>query len=79
MGTSRVASARDLRTSSAESARTRAEASSARRDRNRATPRAPRTSEPQAEQINGRKPMWVALAFVNTIGPLAYFVFGRKR
>jgi hypothetical protein len=32
-----------------------------------------------AEQINGRKPMWVALAFVNTIGPLAYFVFGRKR
>jgi hypothetical protein len=32
-----------------------------------------------AEQINGRKPMWVALAFVNTIGPLAYFTFGRKR
>ena len=32
-----------------------------------------------AEEINGRKPMWVALAFVNTIGPLAYFGFGRKR
>jgi hypothetical protein len=32
-----------------------------------------------AEEINGRKPMWVALAFVNTLGPLAYFIFGRKR
>ena len=32
-----------------------------------------------AEQINGRKPLWVALAFTNTVGPLAYFVFGRKR
>jgi hypothetical protein len=32
-----------------------------------------------ADQINGKKPMWVALAFVNTIGPLAYFAFGRKR
>jgi hypothetical protein len=32
-----------------------------------------------AEEINGKKPMWVALAFVNTIGPLAYFIFGRKR
>ena len=32
-----------------------------------------------AEQINGRKPIWVGLAFVNTIGPLAYFIFGRKR
>jgi hypothetical protein len=32
-----------------------------------------------AEEINGKKPMWVALAFVNTLGPLAYFIFGRKR
>jgi hypothetical protein len=32
-----------------------------------------------AEQINGKKPMWVGLAFVNTLGPLAYFIFGRKR
>jgi hypothetical protein len=32
-----------------------------------------------ADQINGSKPMWVALSFLNTVGPLAYFVFGRKR
>lgn len=32
-----------------------------------------------AEQINGSKAMWVGLAFINTIGPIAYFVKGRKR
>lgn len=32
-----------------------------------------------AEQINGSKRMWTALAFVNYVGPLAYFAFGRKR
>jgi hypothetical protein len=32
-----------------------------------------------ADAINGRKPMWVALSFVNTIGPLAYFAFGRRK
>jgi hypothetical protein len=32
-----------------------------------------------AEQIKGPKWMWSALAFVNIIGPLAYFVFGRRR
>jgi hypothetical protein len=32
-----------------------------------------------ADQINGSKPMWVALSFLNTVGPLAYFAFGRKR
>lgn len=32
-----------------------------------------------AEQINGRKGIWTAVAFINYIGPLSYFVFGRKR
>jgi len=32
-----------------------------------------------AEQINGPKWMWSSLAFVNIIGPIAYFVFGRRR
>jgi hypothetical protein len=31
-----------------------------------------------AEEIKGNKPMWVGLAFVNYIGPLAYFLLGRK-
>jgi hypothetical protein len=32
-----------------------------------------------ADQINGSKRMWTAVAFVNFIGPIAYFLFGRKR
>jgi hypothetical protein len=32
-----------------------------------------------AEAVNGPKPMWVVLIAVNFIGPLSYFVFGRKR
>jgi hypothetical protein len=32
-----------------------------------------------ASQINGSKLLWTGLAFVNFIGPLAYFLFGRKR
>ena len=32
-----------------------------------------------SEQINGRKAVWVAVSFVNTVGPIAYFAFGRKR
>ena len=31
-----------------------------------------------AEQINGTKRMWTLLAFINYVGPIAYFVFGRK-
>ena len=31
-----------------------------------------------AEQINGSKKLWYSVAFVNYIGPIAYFVFGRK-
>jgi len=31
------------------------------------------------EEINGNKNAWRLLAFVNSIGPIAYFLFGRKR
>ncbi|GIK36375.1 MAG: hypothetical protein BroJett011_02080 [Chloroflexota bacterium] len=31
-----------------------------------------------AEQINGSKRLWTLAAFVNFVGPLAYFIFGRK-
>lgn len=33
---------------------------------------------PEAE-INGRKGLWTAAAFINFVGPVAYFIFGRKR
>jgi hypothetical protein len=33
---------------------------------------------PESE-INGSKALWTALSFVNFIGPLSYFLFGRKR
>lgn len=32
-----------------------------------------------AEQIHGRKWVWTLAAFVNFIGPISYFLFGRKR
>jgi hypothetical protein len=32
-----------------------------------------------ADRIKGPKWMWTALAFVNIVGPIAYFVFGRRR
>ena len=32
-----------------------------------------------AEQVKGNKRVWVALSFVNFVGPIAYFVYGRKR
>jgi hypothetical protein len=32
-----------------------------------------------ADQINGSKRVWVGVAFINFVGPIAYFVFGRKR
>ena len=32
-----------------------------------------------AKQIKGRKATWVAISFINTFGPLAYFKFGRRR
>lgn len=31
------------------------------------------------EEINGNKNAWRLLAFVNFIGPIAYFLLGRKR
>ena len=31
------------------------------------------------EQIKGRKATWVAVSFIYTFGPLAYFRFGRRR
>jgi hypothetical protein len=32
-----------------------------------------------ASEIKGGKRLWTALAFVNGVGPIAYFAFGRKR
>ena len=32
-----------------------------------------------ADQIKGSKRMWTGLAFINMVGPIAYFVFGRRR
>ncbi|MGJ9403828.1 PLD nuclease N-terminal domain-containing protein [Arthrobacter sp. KK5.5] len=31
-----------------------------------------------ADRVNGPKLAWVAASFVNTLGPAAYFIFGRK-
>ncbi|WP_334171071.1 PLDc N-terminal domain-containing protein [Sinomonas sp.] len=31
-----------------------------------------------AAQINGRKAAWFAATFINTFGPIAYFLFGRR-
>ena len=30
-------------------------------------------------EIRGWKRLWVAAAFVNYVGPISYFLFGRKR
>ena len=32
-----------------------------------------------ATGINGSKRAWTAASFVNFVGPIAYFLFGRKR
>ena len=32
-----------------------------------------------SEQVRGPKKLWAAAAFVNFVGPLAYFAFGRRR
>lgn len=31
------------------------------------------------EEINGNKRVWYGVVFVRFIGPVAYFIFGRKR
>jgi hypothetical protein len=30
-------------------------------------------------EVNGSRAAWAAVSFVNFVGPLAYFAFGRKR
>lgn len=32
-----------------------------------------------AEQIKGPKKLWAAVVFINFVGPITYFVIGRKR
>lgn len=32
-----------------------------------------------AEQINGKKWIWASVSFINYVGPITYFVFGRNR
>jgi hypothetical protein len=32
-----------------------------------------------ADKIKGKKWMWAAVSFINFIGPLAYFLLGRKK
>ena len=32
-----------------------------------------------AEEINGSKRVWTMVVFINGIGPIAYFLLGRKR
>lgn len=32
-----------------------------------------------AEEIRGSKWAWIAASFVNFVGPISYFLFGRKR
>ncbi len=32
-----------------------------------------------ADEIKGNRKFWLAAAFVTPIGPIAYFIFGRKR
>ncbi|SEP99639.1 MULTISPECIES: hypothetical protein [Micrococcaceae] len=36
-------------------------------------------SQRPAAQINGPKAAWRAASFINFIGPVGYFTFGRKR
>ena len=31
-----------------------------------------------AAEIRGSKPMWLAVSFVNFVGPVAYFLLGRR-
>ena len=32
-----------------------------------------------ADEIKGDRRVWTAVSFVNFVGPIAYFLFGRKR
>jgi hypothetical protein len=31
------------------------------------------------EEINGNRRLWMGVVFINFVGPIAYFLFGRKR
>lgn len=31
-----------------------------------------------AEQLNGPKALWFAISFLNFVGPMSYFAFGRR-
>ena len=31
-----------------------------------------------AKRIRGPKSLWTAIAFVNYVGPISYFIFGRR-
>jgi hypothetical protein len=31
------------------------------------------------DELNGSKRLWTAAAFVNFVGPISYFLFGRKK
>ena len=31
------------------------------------------------DEIRGNKRLWMAVAFVNFVGPVSYFLFGRRR
>lgn len=32
-----------------------------------------------ASQVNGKKSVWVAVSFINFVGPIAYFLRGRRK
>jgi hypothetical protein len=32
-----------------------------------------------AKEVRGSKKLWFGLSFVNFVGPIAYFAFGRRR
>ncbi|WP_313810925.1 PLD nuclease N-terminal domain-containing protein [Glutamicibacter sp.] len=32
----------------------------------------------KSDQVRGRKAVWAGVNFINTFGPLSYFIFGRK-
>lgn len=36
-------------------------------------------SKRPAELVNGPKPAWAAASLINFVGPIAYFVFGRRK
>jgi hypothetical protein len=33
----------------------------------------------EADEIRGGKRLWTVAAFINYVGPISYFLFGRKR